>query len=797
MAKKRSKEHVYKGDRHIISQDIGDLCTDAMKIFGANTNLMRHVPSLADGLKPGERRILYAMYNDLHSKPNARTVKCAKITGEVIGSYHPHGDASVYETLVKMSQYWNNLQPLIDGQGNFGSIKGAPAAAHRYTEARLSKYAYKCFFEDFDIKCVDSKMTYAGDRMEPEYLPARYPNALINNTFGIGYGISTGLPTYNLREVLELTLKLMEDPKYKDTTLIPDSPTGADIVDDGQFKEISNTGTGKFRMRGDIEIDTENNELIITSIPLQTSSDPILLSIVKLIKEGKLPGVVGIDDNTSTEVEMHIILKKEADPYSIIQTIYTKTALEKTFPVNFKLVDDYQDYDYTIKSLLLDWIDFRRESKRIYFNRKMVEYKERQHILEILLYILNGTNAEKTLKVIRKAENSSEIVDFLMGEFKISSLQAKQISEMKLSAFSKDAVKRYKKEKDEIDNKVSKMDKIVRSSKKIDKIIKEELEEGIELFGEPRRSRVITVSGEDVIRDTNHVVVFTMNGMIKKLPEDVKTIGNIGSGDYPIEIAHVSNTTDLMLFDESGKISKIPVHKMLNSVLDNTGDPLKNYATLNGALVSIIPKPTIETLEKIKVPVYFLMVTKKGIIKKTNAANYANLKNELLGMIIKEDDELQTVKLLAGDKDILVYTNKGYGIRFSSKEIRDTGRMSIGVKALDLSDGERVIGMDVVNKGDKFLFTLTNKGRGKKCTLDNFKTMDRAAKPLRITSIADDEEVIMIKTVKGNELFKAYLKNSIEDIQIAEVNELPRLSKGRKLIPVAKGEVIIDIKEVK
>jgi len=796
--KKKDKQEAYTQDRNIVVANIGDLCTTDMKIFGANTNLMRHIAGLPDGLKPGERRILYALFHDLGSTPNKKTIKVARVTGEVIGKYHPHGDAPVYETLVKLAQPWNNLQTLITGKGNFGAQTGKPAAAARYIEAKISKYAYKCFFEGFNINFVNTKPNFLDDTIEPEYLPARYPNVLINNTFGIGYGASTGMPTYNLREVLMLTLKLMDDPDYPDVTLIPDSPTGALIVDDGQFKTISETGKGKFRMRGQIDIDEEENELIIRSVPLQVASNNVKEDILKLHTENKIQGIVDISDDSSSDgIKLHIKLKKELDPVSVMHVIYTKTQMEKTFPVNFKLIDDYQDFDYDVRSLILDWLEFRRETKRIEFNYRLIDARERQHVLETLLLILSGDNGEKTLKVIKKAENREEIVQYLMKTFKITSLQAKSIADMKMSLFSKEGIAKMVKDKKDIDEKVKKYDKIIRSNKKIDKVIREELEEGIELFGEDRRSKVISIEGEVKIQNTNHVIVFTLNGFVKKLPVDATSIGHINQGDYPVEIVQVNNLTDLLVFDESGKISKIPVHLLQNSVLDSEGEKLSKYASINGRITSIIPKPTMEVLDKIKTPVYFVMATRKGLVKKTEASNYVNIKNELLGMIVKDGDSLMTVKLLAGDKDLLVYTNTGFGVRFPSTDIRETGRMSIGVKAMDLEDNELLIGMDVVNEKDQYVFCLTNKGNGKKCTLDTFQADNRASKSIRITSLGDDEEVMLMKTVKGNEKFKAYLKTSVEEINIEEVMELPKLSKGRKLLGVRKGEVIIDIKEVK
>jgi DNA gyrase subunit A len=388
-----------------------------------------------------------------------------------------------------------------------------------------------------------------------------------------------------------------------------------------------------------------------------------------------------------------------------------------------------------------------------------------------------------------------------MSAYKITSLQAQSLCKMPLSSFTKEAHLRYIKEKEDTDDKVEKYSKIVRSVKKIDKIIREELEEGIKLFGEERRSKIITIDGEMKIRDTLHRVLFTKEGFVKKLPENVTTIGFINNNDFPIEFLFVKNTTDLLIFDESGKISKLPIHQLPNSELNKEGEKLSKYCTINGDIKAIIPKPTEESLlelwEKYKTYTYFLMITKKGIIKKTAASQFTNIKNGLIGMITKDNDAFKEVKLLAGDKDVLIYTSKGFGIRMPTTDIKETSRMSQGVKAIELSDGEEVIGMDIINNNDKYLFALTNKGTGKKSPLNTFPVMERNSKPLRIISLEDEEYISAIKTVKGNEEFQAFLKNNSETIKIEDVIELPRLSKGRKLIPVKKGELIIDVKEIK
>lgn len=597
-----------------------------------------------------------------------------------------------------------------------------------------------------------------------------------------------------MKEVLEATINLIEDPDIENIVLYPDSPTGAYIVDEGQFEQISSTGKGRFKMRGVIEIDEENNILHIRSTPLQVSWETIKRSVFEILNDGKVNLMKDFRDESDID-HMHylIYLKKEVDPYTVVHMIYSKTQMEKTLPVSFKLIEDWSDNDYNIKSVLQSWIDFRRETKRRYFNIKMMKSKERQHILEILLFILNKDNAENTLGIIKKSENKKEIVKRLMEAYGITSLQANTIADMRLSAFSKEAYKKYVAEKEEIDELVKDLEKTVRSAKKIDKGIIAELKEGIKLFGEERRSQIINIDNEVKIRDTNHLLIFTKDGFVKKLPDDVKNSGFINQGDYPIEMIRARNTSELLIFDESGKISKLPVHKIHGCTLNNEGVKLSELAMINGRIKTVKQKPTTEGLSEIKSPVYFLMITKNGMIKKTLADSYVNIKNELLGLIIKDDDELVCVKLLVGDKDIVVYTSSGFGVRFNSSEIRETSRMSIGVKAISMTNDDTIIGMDIINPKDKYILVITNKGNAKKCTLDTFKTMNRADKPLRIVTLDSGDEIFKIKTIHGDEKYKLFTKDNIEKLDCEDIVELPRLSKGKKTIPVRKGNVLVEL----
>ena len=726
---------------------------------------------------------------------NSPFTKVASICGSTL-DYHPHGEIPIYETLVKLAQPWNNIQVTVQGSGNFGNASGASAASGRYIEARLSYYAYKCFFEEFSPDIVDMRKNYLGNKLEPEFLPARYPNVLINNTFGIGYGISTSICTYNLKEVLEATIDLIKNPDIENIVLYPDSPTGAYIVDEGQFAEISSTGKGKFRMRGVIEVDEENNILHIRSTPLFVYWETIKKKVFELLNDGKNNMMRDFRDNCDTEhIHYKIYLKKEVDPYAVRSMLYAQTNMEKTFPVTFKLIDDWASNEFTIKSILQTWIDFRRETKRRYFNTKLLKFKERQHILEIMLFILNKDNAEKTITIIKKSENKKEIVSRLMKEYGITSLQADTIAEMRLSAFSKEAYKKYIAEKETVDQTVKDLEKLVRSAKKIDGIIIDELKEGIKLFGEERRSKIITLDNEVKIRETNHIIIFTKNGFVKKLPDDANGVGFINQGDYPVEMVRCKNTSELLIFDETGKISKLPVHAIRGCTVTSEGMRLSEYCAISGDITTIKIRPDIEVLKTLKNPAYYIMITKNGIIKKTSVEAYANIKNELLGMIIKDDDRLICVKMLVGDCDILVYTNKGFGVRFNSSDVRETSRMTVGVKAISMDDDEYIIGMDILNEKDKYILALTQKGLAKKCTLDTFKTMNRADKPLRIITLDDTDELFTIRTIKGNELFDIFMKNGIESVNASDILELPRLSKGRKIVPVKKGDVIVELFE--
>lgn len=779
------------------SVNIGDECTRNMKIFGANNNLMRHLPEIRDGLKPGERRILYTMYK-MGLKPTSNHKKVQAIIGQVM-LIHPHGDGPLHKTLTALGQSWTNRLTLIDGYGNFGTVSGDPAAAGRYIEARLSKFAWDCFFEEFNKDIVDMKFAYDNETEEPEFLPSKYPIAVLNSALGIGYGNYTSICAFNFNEIVDLTMKLMDDPLYDDLTIYPDSPTGADIIDDGQFGDIIRTGIGSFTMRGEVDINTEKNILTIKSVPYLVAPEDIRLKILDLVDAKKLTGIKDIQDfsNKDNGVKLEIHLKKEADPIVVLHTLYKKTPLEKGFSIRLKLIEDYEDIHFNLKDLLMSWITFRRETKRRYWIHRYRSLIEKQHMIEAKIYILEESRAEKALAIIKKSGNDEEMLTKLQKEFpNISSLQIDVIKALRYGESSKNYKERYEDELSKLTSKeIPEARDMIRSAKKIDKIIKKELSDGVLKFGTPRQSKVITIDGELKFRNTSHVIVFTNDGLVKKLPDTVTDIGKINEGDFPTDIFSVDNIDELYIFDETGILSKLQIAQLENTDLNAIGNPITKYIPVNGKIISIIVKPNEEVLEKLDVTnLFFIMISRNGIIKKTPLDAFINMKKSLMSIIINNDDVLQSVRLMSGSKDLIVYTDKGYGVRFDSEEIKSSSRMSKGVKTVDGNFGN-VVDAEIVKSDEDFMMMITNKGYAKKTPTTTFENGTRTMKPVRLMGLAEDDTLKVLRSIKGDEIFNVYLKTSVEEVDCSELPELPRLSKGKKLIPVRKGEEIQAVKK--
>lgn len=776
----------------IIKRNIADACEEYVKKFGANKNLYRVIPSFADGLKPVGRRILYAMYKHGH-KPTSNRVKVSTIVGDTM-HFHPHGEDSIESVIVGMGQSFANNATLIDPKGNFGSLAGDEAASKRYINARMSEYAWKCFFEDFENSSVDMKDAYTGTEKEPEFLPAKYPHALLNGTLGIGYGLASNIPPYNLKEVFESTIKLMKDEDAK-IFIIPDSPTGSIIVDDGNFKDICDTGSGSYRMRGNVKIDELKNIITIVDVPHQITLDKIVTKIINMKKD--FPEMTRLDNESNKEngIRCHITLKSDANPYEFIERLYKKnTGLEMAYPVNIKLIDDYADYDFSIKGFLLEWIEYRRDIKRSSYNITLVKLMEKKHINDIMLFILNEDNAEKTISIVKTSKNRAEAIGYLMDEYDITSLQAGSIVSMGLSAFTKDAYAEYKERRKRLKEDIKSTEAILDNDDIIDDVIIEELEEGIRLFGCPRKSTVINMAKKKAIANTNHIVAISVDGYCKKLPEGVTNVGKVGKNNEQFVAIPINNRDNVLVFDKTGRISKVSISTIPVVEADDTGVSLKRYFTIENDIVMMLKEPDETVNDK---DIFITFVTKNGYVKKTVLSEFKRIRDFKMAITLEEGDELVSVETVMEDtsKDLIIFTNKGHGTRIDINEIRSYGRLAKGLKHLTLDEGEFVIGSNKIEPDKKLLLYITERGNVKLTETRYFPTMKRKDDTLSLITLDKKDSLVGIISVSKKQ--DVIINKKYSDIQIINTSDLDvttRASKAKKVITLPKGDYVVSYK---
>lgn len=774
-------EKIYLDDKRIEKENIAELNTNNMKIYGMNINLARVFPEVHDGLKLVERRILFTMY--AVAKATKKMVKVHTITGQTM-LIHPHGDSSVYSTLVRLAQPWNMLIPYIKGQGNFGTIAGDEAAASRYIEAMLSDYAIDCFFSDFDPSLVLMQDTYNRDSKEPVYLPTKYPNCLLSSADGLGFGPATHVPTFNLEEVLQTTIRLIKDPKFE-PCLIPDITTGCLIVDEGKFKEINDTGRGTFKMRAEIIKDEEHKCIVIKSIPFQVSLLSIKEKIAELVENKVLIGFKQMKDYSAAKIHLELYFRPEVDLENIISLLYTKTRLQETYPVQMKMVDDFAIVDFSVKSVLLRWIDIRSQFKRKKFIKRLSDIEQRNHILKVLIMILDGKNGEKTLQII-KSSTRDEIIDKLVKTYNITSLQAREISDMRLKAFSKTALEEYKEELKENAKLVVSLTKIIKSPKAINELIIKELEDGIKKYAQPRRSKVIKVVEDHKYSDFDAKLIFTKNGYVKKLKDNTKKIGSLGELDEPVDVKAINNRDSVVIFDKRGSVHTLEVGQISQDDLTTIGSPLSTYININGSPVSVFK------LSEIDDSTSFIFVTKNGIIKKTSADNFA-FKNSIISITLKPEDELVSVIAVKKDIDIIAYSKYGYGLRFNTSEIPSSKRMAIGVIAFPLLTGDCIVGVKEITKKDKYIMIVTEKGHVKKCTLEVLASKKRRSSPVLLISLTGKDSVNSIINCTDNEVIKVATNRDYFSLQTNELPTSLKYHEGEKMIPLKRGDTIVKV----
>ena len=777
----------------IYKRDLAETCESFIKIFGANKNLYRIIPSMVDGLRQVSRRFLYSLYK---GKGRNEFIKMAKAAGDTMAAYHPHGDTSIVEAGATMANPCKNNVLPVEGQGNFGSYKNEKASSERYIECRLSLYAKKCFFEDFEQSNTPMLDSYTGDDVEPEYLPARYPHALFNPQLsGIGYAFSSNIPPFNVTEVLKATIKLIKDPS-EGIFLIPDSPTGADIVDDGQFEEINKNGVGTFTLRGTIEVDEINNTLTITSIPLQTTIDSIMRNIVELRDKKVFDEILSIKDYTknATGVKTVIQLSQSADSKKTIEKLYSKkTGLKKTYPVGMKMIDNFKDYDYGVKSFLLEWIEYRRDAVRGIYNTKLVDAMDAQNINDALILVLNGQNAEATIKICKTSKNKQECAERLMKKYDIDSQKARVISEMRNYELSEEYRLKYKQRKAELKEEIKKYEKILDDDSMIDQIIIEQLEEGIKLFGSPRKSKVV-VDADDEIPNTEHIIAISKDGYIKKVSLKEKIVGQVGNTTRHYISMKVNNKSNILIFDSTGQISKIPVSSITDMDISDTGIMLERYFSVNGSVVAALVEPTKAELKKVGKNVFFTFLTKQGFVKKTLLEEFANINGTIQAIKLPNTDELVAVDFTSDNtsKDMVIYTNLGNGIRRDINEFSVMKANARGARQLVLSDDEYCVGFDKIDPHKKYMFYLTSAGRAKLTDMKYFPSMKRKDDVLSLINLEKNETLVGIHSVSKSDTIVAYKKKSQpQEISLEDIPVSTRVAKAEKYFKTVKGDSVL------
>ena len=763
-----------------------------------NVNIARMVPDARDGLVPVRRRILYAMYKTI--KDYNKTVKSATVVGEVLGHYHPHGDASVYGSLVAMAQDWKIGMKLVEPQGSFGNILGKEAAHMRYTESAISEFAWDCCFSEWQDSLIDFKPNFSGTEKEPEFIPTKYPLALFSCLTGIGYGIYSGIPPYNFNEVMDALIELIKNPNKKKVKLIPDFPCGCQIVNT-DFDAINAKGEGTLTLRGKIEED-ENGDLHIRSIPYGVTLEKIIdEQIPELVEKGKInmfQNMINLsskdrNDDSKFIIDVKLIMKKGADTKLAKEVLYKSTSLETSFTVIIKMVYNYQVNHYSLKSYLLDWLEFRRDYKRRVKLNEYISKSKKLHMLNCIIDIISRPDSDKKLyPIMRKSKNKAEIAKKLIKEFGITDLQADVISNFKMYQLSIESLATYKAQKEELDKLTKRLYKEIHDDSVIDAEMIKEFEEAKKKYKTPRKSEIIDVEDEAIDEELYDIII-TKKGYIKKVLHDYECSSKIEPGDKITNHIIIQNNEDLLLFDSKGKVYSLPVSDIPAFPLEAVGNDINNYVNISNKIIKILRKPSEEEYDN-----YLIMVTKKGFIKKSKFVNYASVKkNGLIAMSLKEidneKDSLIDVIQIKKDKDILIYTSNGKAIRFNTKEIPTTLRMASGITAIKLDDEDKVLGIHPIVKNKKYLVLMTDKGNGKKVEIDSCTKTSRAGKDYKLITLDSKEKIVDTVQCDDKDEISILFNNRIETINAKDIKLSTKIAKAKKLVTCKKSEQIIGI----
>lgn len=778
----------------------------------------RALPDVRDGLKPVQRRVLYSMI-ELNNTPDKPHRKCARIVGDTMGKYHPHGDSSIYGALVNMAQPWSTRYPLVDGHGNFGSVDGDGAAAMRYTEARLSKISMQ-MIEDINKNTVDFKPNFDETEKEPTVLPSRYPNLLVNGTTGIAVGMATNIPPHNLRDVIHAVVKLIDnDIEEKETDIDeliaiikgPDFPTGGMILGTAGINEAYRTGRGKIRVRAvtDIEpMQNGKNRIIVTELPYLVNKARLIEKIAELVKDKKIDGITDLRDESDREgMRICIELRRDVNPSVVLNLLFKHTQMQDTFGViNLALVDN-QPKVLNLYELLNYYLIHQKEviTRRTQYDLNKAE--ERAHILEGLLIALD--NIDEVIQIIRSSRTTPEAKQRLMERFGLTDAQSQAIVDMRLRALTGLEREKIEAEYAELMNKIAELKAILADEKKLLGVIREEILAIAEKYGDDRRTSIgydeFDISMEDLIPETNTVITMTKVGYIKRMSIDnFKSQHRGGKGikgmetiedDYIEEMLMTTSHHYLMFFTNTGRVYRIKAYEIPEASRTSRGTAIINLIPLQPGekITAMIP---IREYEPEK---YLFMATKKGIVKKTSVTDYENIRKTGLAAInLREDDELIEVKITDDDSDIFLFTKYGQCIRFHESDVRATGRTTMGVIGMNLTDDDEVIAMQIDSQGDAVMI-VSEKGLGKCTKTSEFTAQNRGGKGIKCYKITEKSgNLVGVKAVGiDDELMLITTEGIIIRIHVADTALLGRVTSGVKLINLSDDVTVASIAKVR
>ena len=779
----------------------------------------RALPDVRDGLKPVQRRILFSMI-ELNNGPDKPHRKCARIVGDTMGKYHPHGDSSIYGALVNMAQDWSTRYPLVDGHGNFGSVDGDGAAAMRYTEARLSKISME-MLADINKNTVDFAPNFDETEKEPVVLPSRYPNLLVNGTSGIAVGMATNIPPHNLRETISAVVKIIDNyvEEDRDTGMDeilsivkgPDFPTGAMILGTRGIEEAYRTGRGKIRVRAVTDIETLPNgksQIIVTELPYMVNKARLIEKMAELVRDKKIDGITSINDHSNREgMRICIELRRDANANVILNQLYKHTQLQDTFGVNMLALVNNEPKVMNLLDMLKYYLQHQEDVVTRRTKYDLNKAQERAHILEGLLKALE--NIDEVIRIIRGSRSVQVAKQELMDRFELTDVQAQAIVDMRLRALTGLEREKLEAEYAELMEKIRKLKAILADRNTLLRVIREEILAISEKYGDDRRTAIgfdaFDISMEDMIPRENTVITMTKLGYIKRMTVDNFRSQNRGGrgikgmqtldDDYIEELMMTTTHHYVMFFTNTGRVYRLKAYE-----IPEAGRTARGTAIIN--LLQLMPGERITAvipISKFEEGQYLMMATRKGLVKKTPIQDYANVRKIGLAAIsLRDDDELIEVKATDDKKDIILVTKYGQCIRFKESDVRSTGRVSMGVRGINLLDGDEVVAMQLNTQG-YYLLVVSENGMGKRTSISEFTCQNRGGKGVKCYKITEKTgNVIGAKAVnEENEIMMITTEGIIIRLQCSDISILGRITSGVKLINLSDGVTVASFAKVR